>query len=273
MLGGCTGEKNPTSVRACRYAASVDDLDLLIDLHVRNDRQGPGSDEETRRAIGLCRLDSSRPLDIADFGCGTGASTLVLARELPGRVTALDAAAPFIDRLRERAGASGLADRIDARVAPMESPPFEDGSFDLLWSEAAIYNIGFGAGARAWRRLLRPGGVLAVTELTWTTPERPAEIEQHWAGEYPGIATLPANLRTLEDAGYRPLAAFFLPASCWQDHYYGPLEASFERFLARHPQREACRRLIHAEQHEMRLFDRWGAWYGYAFYIAQAPSA
>ena len=34
----------------------MDDLDLLIDLHVRNARQAPGSDESTQQAITLARL-------------------------------------------------------------------------------------------------------------------------------------------------------------------------------------------------------------------------
>lgn len=53
----------------------MDDFSLLVDLHLRNPRQGPGGDAETRTALELARVDRSRPLRVADMDCGTGAST------------------------------------------------------------------------------------------------------------------------------------------------------------------------------------------------------
>ena len=53
---------------------------LMMDLHRDGARQGPGSEEETLRAFDLTRLDRVAELQVADIGCGTGASTLVLGR-------------------------------------------------------------------------------------------------------------------------------------------------------------------------------------------------
>ena len=245
----------------------MNELELIIDLHLGNNRQGPGSDLETRRAIELAGLDRERPLVAADLGFGTGASALVLARELNARVTASDGAAPFVERLRERAKAAGLADRITARVGDMAAPEFEEGELDLIWSEGAIYNIGFEAGLRAWRRRLKPGGVVAVTELSWRTAERPVGLERAWAEEYPGLATASANLRALEEAGYRTIATYFLPRACWAN-YYEPLRAGFGAFLERHGRSDAAREIVAAAEEEMRCFQEGNAWYGYAFYIA-----
>jgi SAM-dependent methyltransferase len=247
-------------------------LNLLIDLHRRNERQGPGADEETRRAIELARLDTTEPLVVADIGCGVGASALVLARTLNAHITAIDAAPAFIKRLRERAADEGLGDRITAQIGDMRALPFRDEQFDLIWSEGAIYNMGFAAGLRAWRRFLRPHGALAVTELTWTTATRPHDIDAHWTREYPGIATASANLRTLELEGYRPLACFFLPEHCWTDNYYTPLQRGFDAFLERHGHSHAARQIVEAEQTEIDLRRARGEWYGYAFYIARKCS-
>ena len=48
----------------------MDELTLLADLHKAGLRQGPGSPDVTRRAMVLAGLDGSRPLEIADIGCG-----------------------------------------------------------------------------------------------------------------------------------------------------------------------------------------------------------
>jgi len=245
------------------------EFDLLIDLHLRNDRQGPGGEHESRRAIELTGPDPTTPINAADLGCGTGASALMLARELNAHITAIDAAPAFIERLRERAAGAGLADRISAQVGDMASPPFREHELDLIWCESAIYNVGFSEGVRAWRRVLRPGGVLAISELTWTTATRPAEIDSHWNAEYPGITTASANLRTLEAEGYAPLGFFFLPPRCWTDNYYAPLHAGFEPFLERHGHSEAAKRIVDTEQAEIELFRQHGRWYGYAFYVAR----
>lgn len=251
----------------------MNELDLIIDLHLRNDRQGPGGEEEMRRALELARPGPAGGLAVADIGCGTGAATLRLAAWLGARVTAIDAAPAFIERLRERAEQSGLGARIDARVGRMESLPFREGEFDLIWSESAIYNMGFAAGVRAWRRFLRPGGVLAVSDLTWTTASRPADVARYWTREYPGIATASANVRTLEEAGYQPLGFFFVPPRCWEEHYYAPLRDGFQAFLDRHGRSREALALVETEKAEMRLYHAMGKWYGYAFYIARVGEA
>ncbi len=247
----------------------MNDLDLLIDLHLRNDRQGPGSDAETRRAIDLTRLNPNKQLAIADIGSGTGASSFVLAETLNGHITAVDFAEPFVERLREEATARGISDRIEPMVGQMESLPFSDAEFDLVWSEGAIYNMGFVEGFRAWRRHLRQDGVIAVSEITWTTAHRPAEVESYWNNEYPGIATASAKLQLVEQEGYEPLGIFFLPCGCWEQHYYEPLRSAFPAFLERNGNTGAARNIIKAEETEMSLYHDYGRWYSYAFYIAR----
>jgi SAM-dependent methyltransferase len=246
-----------------------DSLELLLDLHLDGDRQGPGSDAQTRQAIALAGLPRDRRLAIADIGCGTGASTLVLAQELDAQVTAVDFLPPFLKRLRERAQAQGLDGTITTVDASMDALPFDDGSLDVIWAEGAIYNIGFEHGVQAWRRFLKPGGVLAVSELTWLTAQRPEPLQAHWNAEYPEVATASAKLAVLERHGYTPIGYFVLPAECWLEGYYGPMQRRFDRFLAAHGNSEAALAVVAAEAHEIALYTENQAFVSYGFYVAR----
>ena len=64
-------------------------FDLLVDLHKHNQRQGPGSPQETKKAIELTGLMDQKNLKIVDIGCGTGGQTLTLARHLDGNASML----------------------------------------------------------------------------------------------------------------------------------------------------------------------------------------
>jgi SAM-dependent methyltransferase len=255
-------------VRLNRVGTVDDRFDLLADLHIDGERQGPGSDEATRRAIALAGLEGASDLTVADVGCGTGASTLVLADDLDAHIVAVDFLPPFLARLDDAARRSGLADRITTVADSMDALSFAEGSLDVIWSEGAIYNIGFENGVSSWRPFLKPGGVLAVSELTWLTHQRPAELEEYWAKEYSEVSTASAKFAALEVAGYSPVGYFALPESCWLDHYYRPLQRRFAAFLDRHHHSPAANDIVEAEQHEIDLYQRFSAFVSYGFYIA-----
>jgi ubiquinone/menaquinone biosynthesis C-methylase UbiE len=247
----------------------MDDLQLLIDLHLAAARQGPGGDAQTLLAIELSGLRNRRDLTIADIGCGTGASTLVLARELDAKVTAIDFLPDFLDVLKQRAAQAGLADRITTETASMDSLPFAQGTLDAIWSEGAIYNIGFEKGLRDWRRLLKSGGILAVSELTWLTESRPEDLEVHWQAEYPEVDTASSKMAVLERNGFTPLGYFALPEHCWLDDYYRPMQKRFPVFLDAHKSSDSAKALVSAEEHEIDLYERHRQYVSYGYYIAR----
>ena len=247
----------------------MNDLDLIIALHRDAARQGPGGDDETRLAIMLSGLSEAQGLKIADIGCGTGASTRILAQELDADITAVDFLKEFLDQLDSAAQREGLGDRIGTLLASMDALPFEDRSFDAIWSEGAIYNMGFENGIRAWLRFLKPGGILAVSELTWLTHERPFELEQHWVHAYPEVATASAKMRVLEENGYSPIGYFALPERCWLENYYRPMQQRFTDYLSRSGHSEPAQAIVRAEEDEIALYERYSAYYSYGYFVAR----
>ncbi len=247
----------------------MEDYQLLIDLHKNAERQGPGGATETERAVDMSVADRSAPLKIADIGCGTGASTLLLAQLLEARITAVDFLPDFLAVLESRSESMGVSEKISTLCSSMENLPFGDGEFDIIWSEGAIYNIGFERGVKDWSRYLKGGGLLVVSEITWITDSRPPEIQKYWDAEYFEIDVASAKIRVLEENGYSPAGYFVLPEHCWLENYYRPMQNSFPDFLNRNGNSEEARAVVEAENREIELYEKYKAYYSYGVYIAK----
>lgn len=245
------------------------ELALLIDLYKDCPRQGPGSEAETLKALQMTGINTQNDLLIADIGCGVGAQTLVLAQHTQARILAVDLFPDFLERLDKKITEQGLGERVSTLAHNMDELPFEAESFDVLWSEGAIYNIGFENGLRKWHKFLKPGGVVAVSEMSWFTEARPMELEAYWAEAYAGIDTIAEKIKVIEKTGYRPLGFFVLPENCWTDNYYAPLKGHFEEFLKRNSHSELAQALVEENRQEMAYFEQYKAFCGYGFYIMQ----
>jgi len=244
------------------------DINLICEYFSGTERQGPGSPEVTIKALEFIRplTNESR---IADIGCGTGGQTMVLAQHAPGQITGIDLFPYFIDLFNRNAGKLDLQDRITGIVGSMDNLPFGQDELDLIWSEGAIYNIGFKRGLNEWRKFLKPGGYLAVTEASWFTDERPEEIDWFWMDAYPEIDTIPTKVAQMQTAGYIPVATFILPENCWTEHFYAPQVAVQEAFLKKYAGNKTVEELIAAQRHEAQLYEKYKEYYGYVFYIGR----
>lgn len=244
------------------------DFNLICEYFANLDRQGPGNDKATRKAASFIKglTSASR---IADLGCGTGTQTLTLARCTKGQIIAIDLFPTFIEKLNDRCKAVGLDHRIHGLVGDMKALPFPPDSLDLIWSEGAIYNIGFQRGIKEWQKYLKRGGHIAVSEASWLTTERPAEIEDFWADAYPEIDTISNKVAQMETAGCIVEATFVLPNECWTHAFYRPQKVVQRQFLQRHPNNPMVAGLIKNQQHEAELFELYHSYYGYVFYIGR----
>lgn len=244
------------------------DFNLICEYFSNVERQGPGSPEMTLKALSFIN-NLNKQSKIVDLGCGTGGQTMVLAQHTEGKVIGLDLFADFIDRFNENAVSLNLQNRVQGIVGSMDKLPFEPEELDLIWSEGAIYNIGFERGINEWKQYLKSGGYIAVTEATWFTEERPSEINNFWVEAYPEIDTIPVKLSQLQKAGYFPVAMFCLPESCWTENFFEPQIRAQEIFLKKHASNKLAFELVSNLRHELRMYEQYKSFYGYVFYIGK----
>lgn len=244
------------------------ELDCIIDLYKNTERQGPGSKKDTLKALSFIPHLPKQNLKVADIGCGSGGQTITLAQNLNADITAIDLFPAFLNELTEKSGKLGLNKKINTLEKSMDDLPFKKGQFDLIWSEGAIYNIGFENGLKKWKDYLKEGAYLAVSEITWISQARPKEIEDFWNKEYPEIDTASNKIKQLESNGYSLVAYFYLDQESWID-YYKPLEAKFGSFLERHDNSETAKKVVDEHKAEIELYHKYKNYYSYGFYIAR----
>jgi hypothetical protein len=151
----------------------------------------------------------------------------------------------------------------------MTDLPFDKEEFDIIWSEGAIYIMGFDAGIKKWKYFLKTGGYIVVSEITWITNSRPNEIEEHWNNEYPEIDTASNKIKILEINGFSPVGYFILPEDSWIENYYKPLEERFDDFLKKHDNSEIAKNIVDIEREEIRKYKKYKDYLSYGFYIAK----
>ncbi len=249
---------------------SIHDFDfkLICEYFSGMERQGPGSPEVTVKALSF--IDNlTKESKIVDIGCGTGGQTMVLANHTPGLITGIDLFVDFIDIFNANSRRLNLQDRVKGIVASMDNLPFQQEEFDLIWSEGAIYNIGFERGLNEWRKFLKTGGFIAVSEASWFTEKRPVEIDGYWKDAYPGIDIISNKVGQMQKAGYIPMAAFVLPENCWTEHFYAPQVPAQEKFLKKHAGNKTAEALIENQRQEADLYYKYKEFYGYVFYIGK----
>lgn len=243
--------------------------DYFIELFAPLAQHGPGSDESTRKALMFAlsrRLPVTRVLDV---GCGAGRTSLLLAAEAGAVVDALDAHGPYLAALAAEATVRGLGERVRTVAADMGAPPFAVETFDLIWSEGAIYVIGVEVGLRVWAPLLKRGGRMAFSHLCWLGPARPEVAARFWARAYPAMRETKAIAALLPEVGLRLEHSFALPPTDWTEPYYKPLAERIDEFRKLYMHDPVALAVASAAAEEISVFKASQGAYSYVFFIAE----
>jgi ubiquinone/menaquinone biosynthesis C-methylase UbiE len=122
----------------------------------------PGGEALSRRTVEAMALPAGASL--ADLGCGTGTTALLLAGSYGLQVTGLDLSEANLERARTRAAEAGVA--VSFQWSDACTLPFENDSLDGLLAECVFSLLPDKPAALAeFRRVLGPKGKLAVTDM------------------------------------------------------------------------------------------------------------
>lgn len=231
-------------------------------------RLGPGSEPSTVQATSY--LSESSISNILDIGCGVGTHTFLLAKYFPeANIIAIDNNPEFINALNNTANLYGLSERVKGICMSMFEMTFQDESFDLIWSEGAIYITGFTKGLSDWKRYLKHGGHLVCSEISWLVNNPSPENQAFWQAEYAEMATIETKLVQASEIGYRYISHFVCPEEDWTENYYNPIEKNIEQMKRKYVSDKAAQQVIDMLEQEIDLYRRFGHEYSYVFYILQ----
>ncbi len=243
----------------------MDRMDYFIELYGALPRGGPGDNASTRKAFEMMEYlpPKSRILDI---GCGPGMQTVELLRLSGGTIVALDLLPQMIARVRKAAECAGIEDRLETVQIDMNDMAFEPATFDVIWSEGALYFLGFEKGLAKVKEFVKPGGYVAVSEAVWLEPNPPREAVDFWQ-EYPEIDSVERKLEIVSDLGYERVNHFILPASSWTELYYDPLAKRVSEYEQRWKGILEAEDVLAEARKEISVFGKGSQYYSCAFVI------
>jgi SAM-dependent methyltransferase len=154
--------------------------------------------------VAMARLAAIAPGErVLDVGAGIGGPARTLTRHFGAQVTAVDPTARFCELNRELNRRAGLDDRIEVVDGDGRALPFDDGSFDVAWTQAVWQSVDDKRALLSeLRRVLRTDGRVAAFEVV-AGPNHADGLHMPvpWA-TVPGESFVddPAELRELAEA-------------------------------------------------------------------------
>lgn len=148
------------------------------------------------------RLQADPPARVLDAGCGTGLSSIAIARAYPNAtVHGFDADEASIVTARANAAAAGLLDRVTFAVRDASRPGIA-GRFDLVTAFETVHDMGRPVQALAWmRELLVDGGVVLVAdERVGETFSAPGDAIERLNYGFSALHCLAATLAESDEA-------------------------------------------------------------------------
>ncbi|MBN2097997.1 MAG: class I SAM-dependent methyltransferase [Dehalococcoidia bacterium] len=246
--------------------------EIFFEVYENLPRQGPGNRDCAEKALRLCGDLPPAPA-VLDLGCGVGGQTLYLTELTSGPIVAIDSHAPVIARLQAAIAERGLSQRVRAIVGDMARPEQPPASFDLIWSEGALYSIGLRNALHVCHGLLRPGGYLAFSDAVWRRENPPPAVKAGFDLDYPTMGWLDDDLTAIRDCGFKLVGHFSLPDEAWWDDFYTPMEGRIAELRGKYADDIEASSALDRLAGEPEMHRRHSDFYAYKFFVARRPLA
>lgn len=156
----------------------------------------------------IAQLRDHQSRKIADIACGTGILSDRIERELhPEVVYGVDMSDGMLEQARAR------SDRVRWLRGPAEQLPFDDGALDAVVTTSAFHFFDQPAALREFHRVLRPGGLAAVSALSTRRTLLRWPSANRWKPQHNAA---PAEVRSIfENAGFAVTDQHRIPRPVW----------------------------------------------------------
>ncbi|OFX22516.1 MAG: hypothetical protein A2041_07910 [Bacteroidetes bacterium GWA2_31_9b] len=242
--------------------------EIFYEIFSNLPRQGPGDIMLTIKALNIIKKKTTIE-NILDIGCGTGFQTIALALNFDGKILAVDNYQPFLDELSDQAYEMGIGNKITTKCLDIRNLEIPESEYDVIWSEGSIFVTGFEKGLNDWKKFLKPGGFMVISEANWFKENPPAELQKFWTNEYPAMMTIDKNIQLIEKCGYKIIDQFPLSSNGWVNNYYYPLERNVFKARKKYKSNTKALEIVETIQNEIDMFKKHSDYYGYMFYIIQ----
>jgi len=244
--------------------------ELFYELFDGMPRLGPGADEATMKALNKVYKNNGEK-KVLDIGCGTGAQTLLLAKNIRGKIIALDNYQPFLDQIESKTVKEELKARIKCVCMDMKNIVCKHASLDIVWGEGSIYIVGFSKGLKMVYPLMKDKAYVVFSDMNYLKDDPPAELVQFLKEECPDIITIEENIDLIEKSPFKLIDHFKLKKKDHWNPYYKPLEKRVEEYSKKYRDNSEALSISSSIQYEIDMYKKYSDYYGYVFYIMQKP--
>lgn len=192
-------------------------------IYAKQEYLTPGAADTVEILAAAARLDASARVVEVAFGKGEAACTL--ASRFGCRVVGVDRSVPFIAYTAAKVRTRGLAGLVSLLHADGRRLPLPDASFNAGYCIGAPSIVGLEECLRELHRVVRPGGVAAVSDVVWRQkPDAPLGEEWGWVAQQLPQVSAEEYAALIESAGLIVERTLIHPRADW-DAYHTPMAA------------------------------------------------
>lgn len=254
---------------------------LLWQIEENLPKSAPGVKENTIDAINLCLTklkyqykkagkgyDESK-LKVLSIGSGKGQENIWMLQEFKFNLMCLDAHEPYLDLLYKECEKEGLEDRIELYCEDMNDLPFKKGNFDIIICEGSINLVGFKNGVSYFKKFLKPGGMLVVSDYNLSVTSFPKELSRYFETFAPDINLLDERIKWCESEGLKVHATIKVPDEGWWKNYLSPMRAKSNELLEEYSMDQDKIKTIKEILLDLNMREKYKEYYEFNFIIMQ----